>query len=93
MKNDMQWWSGFADLVTAGAAETAQRLEQVHLSIADETFNILAAVPVTRPVSEQVRKVHHGISRCSYRGVALGVKGLNLVLQQVICDKQATHRR
>ncbi|TBW56427.1 hypothetical protein EZI54_09000 [Marinobacter halodurans] len=71
------WWRGVADLASAGAEVTARRLEGVHLSIADETFDVLARIPVTRPFSEPVRRVHHGIAALSYRCVALGARGLN----------------
>lgn len=71
------WWLGMADLASAGAAVTASRLERVHLSIADETFDILARIPVTRPVSQRVRQLHHGISALSYRSVSAGATAVN----------------
>lgn len=75
------WWLGIMDLASAGTAVTAARLETVHLSIADETFNVLARIPVTRPVSQRVRKIHHGISALSYRSVSAGASTLNEWLQ------------
>ncbi|MEQ6885768.1 hypothetical protein [Salicola sp. Rm-C-2C1-2] len=72
-----RWWFGMADLAGVSLEEAALGLERVHLSIADETFNVLRAVPVTRPVSEPVRLMHHGISRLSYRSVALLGRGVN----------------
>ncbi|MEQ5835894.1 hypothetical protein [Marinobacter sp. NFXS9] len=71
------WWRGVADLASASAEVTARRLEGVHRSIADETFDVLARIPVTRPFSEPVRRIHHGIAALSYRSVALGARGLN----------------
>ena len=72
-----RWWFGVADLAGVSLEEAALGLERIHLSIADETFNVLEAIPVTRPVSEPVRLMHHGISRLSYRSVALLGRGLH----------------
>ncbi|MGP4844139.1 hypothetical protein ACTXGQ_08400 [Marinobacter sp. 1Y8] len=77
-----QWWLGFFDFACESTAIVATRLEQVHLSIADETFDVLARVPVTNTISEPVREVHHGISRLSYRTVASAARLLNRVGQQ-----------
>ena len=77
--NNTRWWFGVADLAGVSLEEAALGLERVHLSIADETFNVLHAIPVTRPVSEPVRVMHHGISRLSYRSVALLGRGVNTV--------------
>lgn len=77
MRQNVDWWLGVADLLSAGTAVTAARLEKVHLSIADETFNVLARIPVTRPVSEPVRQLHHGIAALSYRSVSQGAHWLN----------------
>ena len=79
-----EWWLGMADLASAGAAVTATRLEKVHLSIADETFNILGRIPVTRPVSQRVRQLHHGISVLSYRSVSLGASTVNRWLKSMV---------
>ncbi|MFN2360632.1 MAG: hypothetical protein ABR522_06085 [Marinobacter sp.] len=75
-EQDRNWWAGVADIAATGISHGALKLERVHLSIADETFDILQRVPVTRPWSEAVRSVHHGISRLSYRGVSLLASGL-----------------
>ncbi|MFO7787218.1 MAG: hypothetical protein R6W87_05500 [Halospina sp.] len=75
--NNTRWWCGVADLAGVSLEEAALGLERIHLSIADETFNVLEAIPVTRPVTEPVRLMHHGISRLSYRSVALLGRGLN----------------
>lgn len=69
-EQSIQWWLGFLDVSATAVAEGALRLERVHHAIADESFNILARIPVTRPVSEPVRVIHHGISSLSYRTVA-----------------------
>ncbi|TVP58273.1 MAG: hypothetical protein EA349_04865 [Halomonadaceae bacterium] len=66
----IQWWLGFSDLGGNTLTQGALGIERMHLSIADEAFNILERIPVTRPVSEQVRVLHHGISTLCYRGVA-----------------------
>lgn len=68
--NDLDWWLGAADLVAVGLTEGAYHIGRIHLAIADHSFNVLARVPVTRPVSEPVRTIHHGISRCCYGTVA-----------------------
>lgn len=65
-----EWWLGLADIVTHGVAQGVHKLERVHLSIADETFNVLDRIPVTRPWSQAVRFSHHNLSRLSYRSVA-----------------------
>ncbi|XOZ32568.1 hypothetical protein ACMDCT_10150 [Halomonadaceae bacterium KBTZ08] len=74
-----RWWFGVADLAGISVAEAALGLERIHLSIADETFRILEAIPVVRPVSVPVRLMHHGISRLSYRSVAFAGRGVNAV--------------
>lgn len=74
--DNLAWWSGMTEVLAAGMAEGSVRIERVHLAIADESFNILARIPVTRPVSNPVRRLHHGISRLSYRSVALAGCGL-----------------
>ncbi len=78
--SQVHWWLGVADLITTGLHQGAVTVERVHISIADETFNVLEKIPVTRPVSEPVRLVHHGISRLSYRSVA----GCGWLLNQVV---------
>jgi len=75
-RQNLNWWIGVADVVASGLTHGAVKVERAHLSIADETFNILQQVPVTRPWSESVRHVHHGISRLSYRSVSLLAAGL-----------------
>lgn len=80
-QDNRQWWLGFFDFACEGTAVVATRLEQVHLSIADETFDVLARVPVTNTISEPVRDLHHGISRLSYRTVASAARFLNRVGQ------------
>lgn len=70
------WLLGMADLMAAATEGGAQRIERAHLAIADESFNVLARIPVTRSVSESVRAVHHGITRISYRSVALAARQL-----------------
>ena len=80
-KNNQQWWLGMADLATSGLSGAAEKIERVHLSIADETFNILKQVPTTRPVSEPVRFMHHGISRICYRGIAGGSRLINRAIR------------
>ncbi len=86
-KQDLNWWAGVADVVATGLAHGSLKLERVHLSIADETFNILKRVPVTRPWSENVRYLHHGISRLSYRSVSLTATGLGILARRVNVTK------
>lgn len=66
----IQWWLGFSDLGGKTLTQGALGIERIHLSIANETFNILQQIPVTRPVSEPVRVLHHGIATLCYRSVA-----------------------
>ncbi len=75
-----EWWLGLADVVIHGVAQGVHKLERVHLSIADETFNMLDRVPVTRPWSETVRFTHHTVSRLSYRSVAAVATGAGKLL-------------
>lgn len=75
-KQDSNWWAGVADVAASGINHGALKLERVHLSIADEAFNLLRQVPVTKPWSESIRTIHHGISRFSYRSVSLAATGL-----------------
>jgi len=72
-----EWWLGVAEVATAGLEKGALAVERVHLSIADESFNILSRIPVTRPFSDVVRDAHHGISRTCYRSVAEAAAALN----------------
>ncbi len=74
--DNLAWWSGVTEILATGMAEGSVRIERAHLAIADESFNLLARIPLTRPVSEPVRLLHHGISRLSYRSVALAGRGL-----------------
>lgn len=69
-EQSIQWWLGIIDISAAGVSAGSLRLERVHHAIADESFNILARIPVIRPVSEPIRVVHHAISSLSYRTVA-----------------------
>lgn len=68
---DRDWWLGVGHLVSHGLAEGAHKARRVHLAIADETFDVLARIPVTRPFSEPVRTLHHGISGFCYSTFAL----------------------
>lgn len=81
-KQDLNWWAGVADVVASGLIHGSVKLERVHLSIADEAFNILQKVPVTRPWSENVRTIHHGIARLSYRSVSLAATGLGALARR-----------
>jgi|GEM_PF-533962 len=76
-----RWWRGFLDFATESTAVVAERLEKVHLSIADEAFDILEKVPSTRHTSETVREIHHGISRISYQSVAFSARFLNSLVK------------
>ncbi|MDX1456559.1 MAG: hypothetical protein R3276_03165 [Marinobacter sp.] len=91
----VDWWLGVTDVLANGLAHGAEKAQRVHLSIADETFNILARIPVTRPVSEPVRKMHHGISRLSYGSVsrlaAVLAAGSQQVLSHTATTRQGEH--
>lgn len=76
-QQNRQWWLGFLDLASESTAVVADRLERVHMSIADETFDILERVPATRPVSEPIRDIHHGVFRLSYGAVAFSARSIN----------------
>lgn len=86
-KQDSNWWAGVADVAASGINHGALKLERVHLSIADEAFNLLRQVPVTRPWSERIRTIHHGISRLSYRSVSLAATGLGALAKQANVTK------
>ncbi|MDC0662930.1 hypothetical protein [Marinobacter sp. SS21] len=81
-QTQVDWWRGVAELLAHGLAHGARKAQRAHISIADETFNILARIPLTRPVSEPVRSVHHGIAGLSYGVVATLATGLALVCEQ-----------
>lgn len=68
---DMHWWLDLVDLLAHGVQHGAVKLQRVHLSVAEESFRILEAVPVTRSGARVVRVWHHGISRLSYGSVAM----------------------
>ncbi len=78
------WWRGVTEVLAHGLAHGARKAQRAHLSIADETFNILARIPVTRPVSEPVRSMHHGIAGLSYGAVATVASGLAMVCEQEV---------
>lgn len=75
-----EWWLGLADILVHGVAQGAQKVERVHLSIADETFDLLDRIPVTRPWSGAVRGTHHSLSRFTYRSVAAAATGAGKLL-------------
>ena len=79
-QTSQDWWLGLADLLTVSVAEGARGIERFHLSIADETFNVLARIPITQPVSEPVRVIHHRISRLCYRSVSEMARAGNAVV-------------
>lgn len=81
-KHDSNWWIGVADIAASGINHGALKLERIHLSIADETFSLLRQVPVTRPWSESIRTIHHGISRLSYRSVSLAASELGSLVRK-----------
>ena len=76
-ETNRQWWLGVADLGTTALHEGSKGIQRVHLSIADETFNVLEQIPVTRPFSEPVRSVHHGVSRLVYGAVSVSSRMVN----------------
>ena len=68
-ENNVHWWLGMADLLAHGMQHGAVKLKRVHLAIADESFRVLEAIPVTRQSSRLVRTCHHGVSHVSYASV------------------------
>lgn len=84
------WWLGVADVLANGLTHGAGKLERVHLSIADETFNILERIPVTRPWSETTRFVHHNLARLSYRSVAGFSQGVSVVARHAYRQRYCT---
>ncbi|WP_372964227.1 hypothetical protein [Marinobacter sp.] len=66
----VHWWLGLADLLGHGVQHGAIKVKRIHLSVADEAFRVLTAVPVTRPTSRVVQACHHGISHLSYNCVS-----------------------
>lgn len=79
----MEWWLGLTDLGGQSLTQLVLGVERVHLSIADETFDVLARIPTTRPVSEPVRAAHHGISRLCYRSLAAAGELLGDSLERI----------
>jgi len=75
------WWLGVADMASVGLTESARSAERVHIAIADETFNVLREIPVTSPVSEPVRSIHHGIAKFCYRSVAQAGESLSKAIK------------
>ena len=75
------WWLGLTDVVTMGAVYTTAVAERMHIAIADETFQVLNAVPVVRMVSRPAQRVHHGIARFCYSGVGLAGIATNHLIQ------------
>jgi len=69
--SNTHWWLGVADLLAHGVQHGAVKLQRIHLSVADESFRVLEAIPATRHSSRIVRVCHHEISRLSYAGVSL----------------------
>ena len=45
-EHNRNWWAGVADITASGLNHGALKVERIHLSIADETFNILQRVPI-----------------------------------------------
>ena len=76
-----KWWVGLTDIVTMGAVHTAAVAERMHIAIADETFQVLNAVPVVRMVSQPAQRMHHGIARFCYSGVGLASIATNHLIQ------------
>ena len=86
-EHNRNWWAGVADITASGLNHGALKVERIHLSIADETFNILQRVPIARPWSEAVRSIHHGISRLSYRSVSLAAASLEASVKYINAPK------
>ncbi|MBZ2169354.1 hypothetical protein [Marinobacter sp. F4216] len=83
-QDQLEWWLGLADLLAEGTGHGFQKLQRVHLSIADESFNVLEAIPVTRPWAKVVKHAHHGIARICYGSVKVGAQGLHAAAALII---------
>lgn len=68
-ENHVHWWLGVADILGHGLQHGAVKLKRVHLAIADESFQVLEAIPVTRQASRMVRSCHDGVSHLTYASV------------------------
>ena len=71
-EHNRNWWAGVADITASGLNHGALKVERIHLSIADETFNILQRVPIARP---------------SYRSVSLAAASLEASVKYVNAPK------
>ncbi|MEM1081272.1 MAG: hypothetical protein AAGH65_06795 [Pseudomonadota bacterium] len=81
-----EWWLGATDAVTMATAHAAAVAEQLHLSIADQSFRVLNAVPAVNLVSRPVHGLHHGIARFCYQSVGLASVGLSRLVRWVRPD-------
>ena len=46
--SNAHWWLGVADLLAHGVQHGVVKLQRIHLSVADESFRVLEAIPATR---------------------------------------------
>lgn len=79
----LQWWLGLAEAAGEAVAQGALATARIHLSIADETFAKLNAIPVTQPVSLVVQQAHHSITALSYETVAVTGRALGALARQL----------
>ncbi len=75
-ENNVHWWLGVADLLAHGLQHGTVKLKRVHLSLADESFRVLEAIPVTRSGSRVVRVCHHSVSHLSYAAVSMAGRAI-----------------
>lgn len=64
------WWLGISEMLGHGVDAGTQRIERVHLAIAEETFRVLREIPVISATSEQVKRTHDLIAHTAYASVA-----------------------
>ncbi|MDI9244246.1 hypothetical protein [Marinobacter sp. CHS3-4] len=70
------WWLGVADLLATGSGHGVEKIQRIHLAIADESFQALDAFVVTRPWARVVKRSHDGISSLCYGAVRLGIQSI-----------------
>ncbi|QSP95373.1 hypothetical protein LPB19_02830 [Marinobacter salinisoli] len=87
-QNQLDWWLGLADMLAEGTGHGVQKLERVHLSIADESFHVLEAIPITRPWARVVKSSHHGIARVCYGVVKLGARSVSAATAAMVKKDQ-----
>ncbi len=79
-QHQIDWWLGLGDVLATGTDKGVEKLQRVHLAIADESFRVLDGFAVTRPWSRLVKQSHDGISRLCYGSVRVGALAASAAL-------------